>query len=229
MSFGPFARWSDPRLYDLIASYNWSPFQCGLLLGKRSWNRSRMSEKEARYHDSIVNCLTERGYAIARSPDEDVVDITINSNHTYDSNLQAMIEDWGIQIERIIILRLAGPIQYVGDHKVPIFLATTFGEKESENGSPRIGLQEDVYIVGRVDVREPPNFELAIGVGGNRSRVRTTIRRARNMARKVDAIIPAWDAHVVQRAREAEEKRLAEVAEAAVAEPVDDELCFFVP
>ncbi|RYB01895.1 hypothetical protein [Lichenibacterium ramalinae] len=229
--FGPFARWPDPRAYDLIAGYNWGPFQRALLLGQETWDRSGMTTSQARAHDTVVECLTERGYVIAPSPEHtsDVVTISLPGLPGYDSNLDAMIEAWGIRSDRIVLLRLVGPVEYVGTHRVPILQGTTFGAIEGQTGKRAIGLQRDVYIVGRMDVRETPGFAPYRSIGDQRSRVRTTLRRARNTALVVDEWIPHWDEHVADLARKAEEKRLAEERARIEVEPVDEDLAAFMP
>lgn len=166
---------------------------------------------------------------IARSPEHtsDVVALTLPGLPGHDSNLEAMIGAWSLRTERIAILALLGPVEYVGQHKVPIFRVTTFGAIEGISGARRVGLQRDMFMVGRLDVRDMREIDPWQGIGAARSRVRTTLRRARNTAAKVDAAIPAWNAHVAKRAREAEERRLAEERARIEAEPVDEDLAFF--
>lgn len=235
--FGPFTRWPDPRAFDLIVGYRWGDFQRALLLGQESWDRTGMTRLQARAHDGIIECLTERGFRIARSPDHTGDVVTIEADvPPYDSNLDAMVDAWGLRMEGIRILALRGPIEYAGEHKVPIFEAATFGEIEVR-GTRVCGLQPKVFVVGRLDVRAIETLDL--GDGGtvtkvalettHASRVRTTLRRARNTAALVDAAIPAWDAHVARLAREAEEKRLAEERARIEAEPVDEDLAAFMP
>ena len=235
--FGPFARWPDPRAYTLIAGYRWGDFQRSLLLGQESWDRSGMSRFEARAYDGMVECLTERGFRIVRSPDHTSDVVTIEADvPPYDSNLEAMVNAWRLRMEGIRILALRGPVEYVGEHRVPIFEASTFGEIEVR-GTRVFGIQPSVFIVGRIDVRHVSTLDIGGGETVTKvaletthaSRVRTTLRRARNTAAMVDAAIPAWDAHVARLAREAEERRLAEDRERFEAEPIDEDLAAFTP
>ena len=129
-------------------------------------------------------------------------------------------------MEGIRILALRGPVEYVGQHRVPVFEAATFGAIGGK-GDRRCGIQHGVYVVSRIDSRslaENPALE-----SYHASRVQTTLRRARNTAQMVDAAVPAWDAHVARLAREAEEKRLADERALFEAEPADDDLALFTP
>ena len=126
--FGPFTRWSDPQSYTLVAGYKWGDFQRSLLLRERSGSRSDMLEYQERAFDHVEACLGECGYTIARSPEHtsDVVTITLDGIPPFDSNLAAMLNAWGLRFEKIQVLALEGPVG---------------------------GIQRDVYVVGRRDVR----------------------------------------------------------------------------
>ena len=220
--FGPHVRWPDPRAYDLIEGYRWGDFQRALLLGMKSWDTTKMTTYQNRAHDTLRACLEERGFRIVHQGGG-VMEISADIP-AYDSNMEAMLDAWGLHMEGIRILALRGPIEYVGEHKVPIFEASTFGAI-GVKGDRKCGIQHGVYVVGRIDVKslaENPALEPY-----HSSRVRSTLRRARNTAQMVDAAIPAWDAHVTERAREAEERRLAEERARWEAEPVDEDLAAF--
>ncbi len=196
--FGPFARWPDPRAYDLIAAYRWGDFQRALLLGQESWDRTGMTTYQARAYDGMVECLTERGFRIVRSPDHTGDVVTIEADlPPPNEHLDAFIDQWRLRMEGIRILALDGPVERVGEHQVPIFEAATFGEIEVR-GTRVFGIQPRVFIVGRIDVRQIETLDLGGGQAVTKvplgtthaSRVRTTLRRARNTAAMVDAAIP---------------------------------------
>ncbi len=227
--FGRFTRWPDPRAFDLIAGYRWA-FQHEFLLGQRSWDRSGMSATAAIRSDMLVERLTQHGFAVARSTENspDVATITLPGLPDDDPNCDAMVEAWGLRTDRIAILGLIGPVEYVGEHKVPVFKVTIFGNTWGPNEAGRIGLQRDVYMVGRLDVCDMRRADPWRGVGCVHSHVRKTLRRASNLALLVDDAIPSWDAHVAKRVRE-EEQRLAEQRAREEAEPIDDTLSAFQP
>ncbi|WP_237481321.1 hypothetical protein [Lichenibacterium dinghuense] len=57
--FGPHTRYTDPRIYGLVAGYAWGPHQRGMLLGTYPWEQTQSAA-------SIVACMRERGIQVAR-------------------------------------------------------------------------------------------------------------------------------------------------------------------
>ena len=220
--FGPHVAYTDPRIYGLVAGYAWGPHQREMLLGTRAWPQTQSAT-------SIVACLRERGIRVWRDRDG-VGSVHMDGLPPDDTMLPVMLAQWGITIPRVTVLSLCGPVETVGG--VPVFQGMVFGRTERADGVRRDGLNDDAWIVGRMDVQttyvrddgvEPWWDHAGPAVVGNRA-VRGTLRRARNTAEKVSSHVAHWDEWRAWKAR-----RDAEAAEAArraaeALEPVDEDL-----
>lgn len=231
--FGPYVRYSDPRVYDLIAGHHWDPFQRSLVLGQHSWSDVRMNRWQTMALHGVQSYLTERGIRIVRSAEHtrDVVLIEVDLPPG-DDLVPTRLAEWGISVDRVEVLSFAGPVETVGD--VPIFVAMVFGRTEHADGRKRDGMNWDAWIVGRMDVREVErlpepwvwrSFVGAVVAGDDR--VRGSLRKARNTARLVSAAVAEWDEYC--RWKEAKDRAAAEAARRAAeaAEPVDEGLMSF--
>ena len=209
--FGPFARWPDPRAYELIAGYRWGEFQEALLLGQRSWDWCEMSRGEQKAYEAVVRCLSERGFKIDRAVEGDrvVATITIDGIPPDDVMLSTLLDQWGLRWERMCVLSIEGPVDMVD--QVPIFRACVFGKVEDPDGEKRPGLHPEVWIVGRPDVITRVHIP----------RLRGTLRRARNSARRLAQLIPDWERAVAEDARR--ERERAEAVLAIVGLEVEEE------
>ena len=217
---GPYVSYSDPRIYSLIEGYRWGAFQRSLLTGERSWDSTTWTggdpkgRREAA-RDGILDCLRERGIKYGMA-DDGVMRIMADLPPD-DPMLPTLMEQWGIAIERVTVLSLEGPVETVGN--VPIFHAAVFGYTERADGERRHGVNDDAWIVGRMDVRRTYRMpkpwqwsqsgEPVTRWGG----VRGTLKRARNTAREIAAALAEWEEYSAWKARRdeaaAEARRLA--------------------
>lgn len=218
--FGPHVRYTDPRIYGLVAGYAWGPHQREMLLGTRPWSCTRNMI-------SMTACLMERGIRVGRDV-ANVARLHMDGLPDRDDTLDERLAERGIAIPRVSVLSLLGPVEEVGT--VPIFQAVVFGYVEHADGKRRHGLNADAWIVGRMDVRRTYRItspwewsqagEPVTRFGG----VRGTPARARNTARELAAAIPDWDEYCVWKARKDAEADEAARRAAAALEPVDDGL-----
>ena len=202
--FGPFVRYVDHRIYGLVAHYGWGPHQREMLLGTRPWTQNQNAV-------SIVACLRERGIQVARDQ-TGIARIHMDSLPPDDTMLPTLLAQWSIDIPRVSVLSLEGPVQLWGG--VPIFRACVFGRTERADGARRDGLHHGAWIVGRMDVRrtyrmawphaEQAGLSVRLGIlwsqpgepvtrlGG----VRETAMRARNTASQIARALPDWEEYL---------------------------------
>ena len=144
--------------------------------------------------------------------------------------LPTMLAAWGIDIPRVTVLSLCGPVETVGG--VPVFQGIVFGCTERSDGVRRDGLNRDAWIVGRQDVQttyvrddgvEPWWDHAGPAVVGNRA-VRGTFRRATNTAATVSSHIADWEEWRAWKAQKEAEAAEAARRAAEALEPVDDQL-----
>lgn len=227
--FGPFISYSDPRIYGLIEGYRWGEFQRSLLLGQRSWEPVALEDdhrsvfrREGR--DRIIECFTERGFRVGMG--ESGVLHVLADLPPEDPMLPTLLEQWGIAIPKVTVLSLEGPVETIGS--VPIFKAAVFGYTERADGERCHGLNNDAWIVGRVDVchtrRMPaPNWSQNPGARVARyDGVRGTLKRARNTAREVAAAMPEWEEFLAWKTRQAQAAEDARLEAERKAEEIDD-------
>ena len=218
--FGPHVAYSDPRIYGLIEGYRWGAFQRGLLTGERSWDPTTWTDGDPKgrreaARDGILDCLRERGIRFGTAGDGVMrihADLPLD-----DPMLPTLLEQWGIAVERVTVLSLEGPVETIG--AVPIFRAVVFGYTERTDGERRHGVNNDAWIVGRMDVCRtyrmpgPREWSQCGCQEAEGERVRGTLKRARNIARKVAAALPDWEDYCSWKARRdeaaAEARRLA--------------------
>lgn len=224
---GPFVVYSDPRLYGLIEHYHLGPFQRSLLLGQRSWDSTDwngLSEVECEHAPaSIVVSLGREGFEF-RLAHGGIMHISVDLPPP-DLMSPILIEQWNLTHAHIPILALEGPIDTIGE--VPIFKAIVFGNTERSDGCRRSGFNKDAWIVGRQDVREVIRcydgvspWAMEYGpIVVRKQAIRGSLRRARNIARRVADALPEWDRYVAWRAdrvADAERARLDAEFQAAV-------------
>lgn len=192
-----------------------------------------MTRWQAMALGGVQSYLTERGIRIVRSIEytRDVVRIEVDLPPC-DDLLPTRLAEWGITIDRVEVLSFEGPVETVGE--VPIFKAVVFGHTEHADGRKRHGINRNAWIVGRMDVRwverlpEPWIWQTFVGpVVAEDDRVRGSLRKARNTARRVSVEIVEWEEYCVW--KETKDRAVAEAARRAVeaAEPIDEGLLTF--
>ena len=237
-NFGLFVRWPNPRAYDLIAEYRWGDFQRSLLLGQRSWEPSGMSRGEAKALAIVLECLGERGYRIDRAMEADrvVARVTIDGLPLDDVMLPTLLEQWGLRFRHIRILSLEGPVEIIG--RVPIFRGSVFGNIEGINGRAAHGFSRDAFFVGCVGVGAVVRSltdgsirrDLYCPMRYERSRIRDTLRKARNTAARVERLMDDWEEYLAWTARQTHNAEQARLEAERDAEEVEDEgVLGFVP
>ena len=225
-------RYTDPRVLTLFSHYKWQDSQRDLLEGRRSWGSpcTPAEQKSVRW---MMTCLRERGITFKIEGDAMLVGTAIPLPEP-DPFLDRFIALYGLTDLPATILSL----DHVEDCEgVPICKGVIYGSTGGIVGSEptRYGLQADVFMVGRLDVRDVGRRSAAWSHAPNafvhtvqaRGHMRRTLKRARFTARRIAAAIPDWEAYQAQQAiLECHKAEAAEAAdrEAAAAAMDDDEI-----
>jgi hypothetical protein len=125
-----------------------------------------------------------------------------------------------LDIERIGILYLCRKIEEIDG--VSIYQATIFGRLADRLVSPyaplqltgRVGLHRNVFVVGRADckivIEDPDGVEPKFEPVEGRNRIRPTLRKARNTAKRVAPHLSEWECWLRDQ-RDEKQRRLEKV------------------
>ena len=202
-----FVTYSDQRIPETLASYNWGPLQRDLLSGRLSWDpldwKGVPESMREGAPESILACLRRLGFEVHMAQSGTMhIKADMPSE---DSLLPSLLTQWRIDIRHVQILALTGPIETVG--RIPIFKSVVFGRTQHADGRVRDGLNRAAWIIGGHDVRQTlPDchgsdpWSISTGPPIVRGQaIRGTLRRARNTAKRVMEALPEWEKYLAWR------------------------------